>query len=41
MKRILLLAGLVTVLILSLSSCASQRDCQGRSHVRLSNGVVL
>lgn len=41
MKRILFLFSAAAVLLLVLSSCASTRDCQGRSHTRLSNGVTL
>ncbi|HUC81847.1 MAG TPA: hypothetical protein VMR70_13080 [Flavisolibacter sp.] len=41
MKRTVFLLGLVTLLALVFSSCASQRDCQGVRHTRLSNGVTL
>jgi hypothetical protein len=32
---------LASILVASISSCASQRDCQGVRHTRLSNGVTL
>lgn len=41
MKRIIFSIGIITVFIVSLSSCASQRDCQGVRHTRLSNGVTI
>lgn len=41
MKRILFATGLFAVLVVSLSSCASSRDCRGVRHTRLSNGVNI
>ncbi len=41
MKRIVLSIGLMAIMVVSLSSCTSTRDCQGRSHTRLSNGVTI
>jgi hypothetical protein len=42
MKRVCLLIGLVAVFTVSLSSCMTmKRDCQGRKHTRLANGIYL
>ena len=41
MKRIFFVFGAAAVIALSSSSCASQRDCQGRYHTKLSNGIVI
>ncbi|HEY0042341.1 MAG TPA: hypothetical protein VGB71_16830 [Flavisolibacter sp.] len=41
MKRTVISLSIVTLLALVMSSCASQRDCQGVKHTRLSNGVTL
>jgi hypothetical protein len=41
MKRTVFSLGIVALLALVLASCASQRDCQGVRHTRLSNGVTL
>ncbi|HEX2535076.1 MAG TPA: hypothetical protein VHK69_15130 [Chitinophagaceae bacterium] len=42
MKRIFLCLLAGTVLMVSVSSCATmKRDCQGNKHVRLKNGVYL
>lgn len=44
MKRILFLSGLLAVLMVSISSCATakmKRDCQGGKHYRQSNGIYL
>lgn len=41
MKRTFFAIGLAAVLVVSFSSCASQRDCQGVRHTRLSNGVTI
>jgi len=42
MKRVLLAFGLVAVFTVSMSSCVSmKRDCQGKKHTRLSNGIYL
>jgi hypothetical protein len=42
MKRILFISGVLAVLMVSVSSCASmKKDCQGNKHVRLKNGIYL
>ncbi|HYO21169.1 MAG TPA: hypothetical protein VER36_02115 [Flavisolibacter sp.] len=41
MKRTVISLSIVALLALLLSSCASQRDCQGVRHTRLSNGVTI
>ncbi|HVF81235.1 MAG TPA: hypothetical protein VM884_04855 [Flavisolibacter sp.] len=41
MKRIVVLAGVITIFIISFSSCTSQRDCYGVKHTTLSNGVRI
>lgn len=41
MKRTVISLSIITVLVFLLSSCASQRDCQGGKHTRLSNGVTI
>ncbi|HEX8316451.1 MAG TPA: hypothetical protein VF609_15725 [Flavisolibacter sp.] len=41
MKRTVISLGIITLLAFVLSSCASQRDCQGVRHTRLSNGVTI
>lgn len=42
MKRMLLIFGILAVVMVTVSSCASmKRDCQGRKHQRLANGIYL
>jgi len=44
MKRILFLIGLLAVLMVSISSCAStkmKKDCQGNRHYKQANGIYL
>jgi hypothetical protein len=42
MKRVLLALGFIAVVTVSMSSCVSmKRDCQGKKHTRLSNGIYL
>jgi hypothetical protein len=42
MKRVFLAFGFVTLLALSMSSCVSmKKDCQGRKHTKLANGIYL
>lgn len=42
MKRILLVFGILAVLMVTVSSCASmKRDCQGKRHYRQPNGIYL
>lgn len=42
MKKVFLLATLVGLFIIMLSSCAAtKRDCQGVKHTRLKNGIYL
>ena len=42
MKRILLVWGLLSVLLVTVSSCSSmKKDCRGNRHYRLNNGIYL
>ncbi|MEJ7911811.1 MAG: hypothetical protein WKF70_01555 [Chitinophagaceae bacterium] len=42
MKRVLLALGLIAMLAVSTTSCVSmKRDCQGKKHTRLANGIYL
>lgn len=42
MKRVLIICSLLAVIACSFSSCATmKRDCQGRKHTRLANGIYL
>ncbi|MEO6071305.1 MAG: hypothetical protein ABIN57_03080 [Chitinophagaceae bacterium] len=42
MKRFFLLLGVLAIVMVSISSCASiKKDCQGVKHTRLKNGIYL
>jgi hypothetical protein len=42
MKKFFLAMGLIALITVTMSSCVSmKRDCQGRKHTRLANGIYL
>ncbi|MFL5789145.1 MAG: hypothetical protein ACJ748_13890 [Flavisolibacter sp.] len=42
MKRLLIVFGALAVLSITITSCsASKKDCQGRMHYKLKNGIYL
>lgn len=42
MKRFFLVFGFLTVLMVTVSSCASmKKDCQGKKHYRTANGIYV
>jgi Na+/proline symporter len=42
MKRMFFVFGLLAILMMSMSSCMTmKRDCQGKRHTRLPNGIYL
>jgi hypothetical protein len=41
MKKLFSVAALVLIIASGISSCKTQRDCQGVKHTRLPNGVRI